>query len=582
MCERESECGVCARCCGAGMAALAGTAGRWGGGVSPACTRQGVGRGWGLARPAFIPPTVAAASLYPQPLPTHLLPLASLPLPLWPRPLASPQIVLLLDADFLPNRALTDLIHQPAMYEQLRRVTGGPGRAAGAAGARARRSAGVLRSSEWQALGAAVRVGPGSAAAGFVFSHPPCGLPLPVVQATSRASCCPPLRRSTTARRASRRRSRPSRVSGALASACSRGEGAAQAPLRALLPCPAPPRHAHRLLPPPMRGAGRAALHELFDRGELRGFHMDHYNRGHRWVGGWGVGAEAEAAPGRRWGWGCSCGRRWGGAAAAAPLPTGLALAAAAGGRGGPALAGAGSRAGRPCGVGPRRQPALAHRLRPAPPLCRLPPPPPRCRRATDHSRWFETSISYRIPYEEGFEPYVLVQRRFVPWYDERFKGYRKNKVGAVGSALLAAAGGRAWWRHAGSCKLARPRCHHHHHSTHTHTHRPCLHPRAHRRRPPPPPPQVVHLMHMFRLGVEFASTPHGYVVHSPHPVANSWNTTQATGFWYKVCMCVCVWGGGGVLGVLCVCVCGGVCVMMCVCHGGWVGARVVHACGPA
>jgi hypothetical protein len=42
--------------------------------------------------------------------------------------------------------------------------------------------------------------------------------------------------------------------------------------------------------------------------------------------------------------------------------------------------------------------------------------------------------------------------------------------------------------------------------------------------------------MHMFRLGVEFASTPHGYVVHSPHPVANSWNTTQATGFWYKVC----------------------------------------------
>ena len=43
----------------------------------------------------------------------------ALPLPL------PPQIVLLLDADFLPNRALTDLIHQPEMYEQLRRVTGG-------------------------------------------------------------------------------------------------------------------------------------------------------------------------------------------------------------------------------------------------------------------------------------------------------------------------------------------------------------------------------------------------------------------------------------------------------------------------
>ena len=40
--------------------------------------------------------------------------------------------------------------------------------------------------------------------------------------------------------------------------------------------------------------------------------------------------------------------------------------------------------------------------------------------------------------------------------------------------------------------------------------------------------------MHMFRLGMEFTSTPHGYVVHSPHPVANSWNTTQSTGFWQK------------------------------------------------
>lgn len=36
----------------------------------------------------------------------------------------------------------------------------------------------------------------------------------------------------------------------------------------------------------------------------------------------------------------------------------------------------------------------------------------PTLRRATDHARWFETNISYRIPYEEGFEPYVLVQVR--------------------------------------------------------------------------------------------------------------------------------------------------------------------------
>lgn len=76
--------------------------------------------------------------------------------------------------------------------------------------------------------------------------------------------------------------------------------------------------------------------------------------------------------------------------------------------------------------------------LTPVPTGLRLPPPcllPPVPCRATDHTRWFETSLSYRIPYEEGFEPYVMVQRRFVPWYDERFKGYRKNKVGSSSSS---------------------------------------------------------------------------------------------------------------------------------------------------
>ena len=29
----------------------------------------------------------------------------------------------------------------------------------------------------------------------------------------------------------------------------------------------------------------------------------------------------------------------------------------------------------------------------------------------------------------QGYEPYIIVSRRFVPWYDERFRGYRKNKV---------------------------------------------------------------------------------------------------------------------------------------------------------
>lgn len=56
----------------------------------------------------------------------------------------------------------------------------------------------------------------------------------------------------------------------------------------------APPAYCvvrHPTWPPAPRAAGRDTLQELFKRGELRGFHMDHYNRGHRWgagvVAGW-------------------------------------------------------------------------------------------------------------------------------------------------------------------------------------------------------------------------------------------------------------------------------------------------------
>ncbi len=108
-----------------------------------------------------------------------------------------------------------------------------------------------------------------------------------------------------------------------------------------------------------------------------------------------------------------------------------------------------------------------------------------------------------------------------MPWYDERFKGYRKNKV-RLGAGLASC------WVAAAPLGAAKPPL--------------LLAPRqcvalhsAFNQPASPSRPQVVHLMHMFRLGMEFASTPHGYVVHSPHPVANSWNTTQSTGFWYKV-----------------------------------------------
>jgi glycosyltransferase-like protein LARGE len=90
--------------------------------------------------------------------------------------------------------------------------------------------------------------------------------------------------------------------------------------------------------------------------------------------------------------------------------------------------------------------------------------------RATDFRKWLAAARPYRIRYEEGFEPYVLVARKFVPWTDERFVGYRKNKV--------------------------------------------------------------VHLLHLANLGLQFVVHPRAFVVHSPHPRARTWKVTHKTGLW--------------------------------------------------
>lgn len=90
--------------------------------------------------------------------------------------------------------------------------------------------------------------------------------------------------------------------------------------------------------------------------------------------------------------------------------------------------------------------------------------------RATDFRKWLTAAHPYRIRYEEGFEPYVLVARKFVPWTDERFVGYRKNKV--------------------------------------------------------------VHLLHLSNLGLQFVVHPGAFVVHSPHPRARTWKVTHTTGLW--------------------------------------------------
>ena len=75
----------------------------------------------------------------------------------------------------------------------------------------------------------------------------------------------------------------------------------------------------------------------------------------------------------------------------------------------------------------------------------------------------------------QGYEPYVIVARKYVPWYDERFVGYRKNKV--------------------------------------------------------------VHLLHLAQMGMQFIVHPRAFTVHSPHPRARTWKVTHKTGLWDQVRM---------------------------------------------
>lgn len=90
--------------------------------------------------------------------------------------------------------------------------------------------------------------------------------------------------------------------------------------------------------------------------------------------------------------------------------------------------------------------------------------------RATDYGRWAASERPYRVAYQEGYEPYVIVARDRVPWCDERFVGYRKNKV--------------------------------------------------------------VHLMHLASAGLQFVVHPRAFVVHAPHPRAATWKVTHKTGLW--------------------------------------------------
>lgn len=47
----------------------------------------------------------------------------------------------------------------------------------------------------------------------------------------------------------------------------------------------------------------------------------------------------------------------------------------------------------------------------------------------TNFTLWKEANAPYEVTYEEGFEPFVVMNRLLVPPFDERFEGYGRNKV---------------------------------------------------------------------------------------------------------------------------------------------------------
>ena len=49
--------------------------------------------------------------------------------------------------------------------------------------------------------------------------------------------------------------------------------------------------------------------------------------------------------------------------------------------------------------------------------------------RSTDYPKFFSSSAPYAVKFKTGYEPYILVSRRAMPWYDERFRGYGWDKV---------------------------------------------------------------------------------------------------------------------------------------------------------
>ena len=48
---------------------------------------------------------------------------------------------------------------------------------------------------------------------------------------------------------------------------------------------------------------------------------------------------------------------------------------------------------------------------------------------ATRYKQWVAATRPYPIRFASGFEPYILIARALVPWFDERFRGHESDKV---------------------------------------------------------------------------------------------------------------------------------------------------------
>jgi len=58
----------------------------------------------------------------------------------------------------------------------------------------------------------------------------------------------------------------------------------------------------------------------------------------------------------------------------------------------------------------------------------------------TDFARWLTASERYAVEYALNFEPYVVVSRKWLPLYDERFRGYGHNKISHLYAVAAAGA----------------------------------------------------------------------------------------------------------------------------------------------